>query len=519
MRIFSVSLLVFAGTNADMNSQSRRHSGDLLGLISLLAITAFVAILLFVAARNPGESQLLAALITGLGAAGVIFFRQFRKAASSLRASEARAHYAATHDARTRMANKTLFLDRLADAGQSAAATQGPWPAVFCIGLDRFDEVTEVLGFAGAEDVVAELALRLGSICREDDTAARLGDGMFALVRSRDDPARIEAVADTLVGALRAPCEAAAGRTDITCSVGVSFLSPQLENPAEALRQAQLALSNARKLGGARRRVFEPAMDHALKSRKSLEVELRRALAQGELAMVYQPQVDARGHLVGVEALMRWNSPSRGPISPSVFVPLAEGCGLSDEVGVYALRRALIDAKRWPSVKTAVNVSAAQIRAGGLIKTLKESLAESGVAPRGVELEITEGVLLADEPDTLDTLAAARRLGFSLVLDDFGTGYSSLSYLRRFPIDKIKIDRSFVSHLGMRPESSAIVKAIVELAEALELKVLAEGVETRAQVDRLLAIGCNHFQGYYYSPAVEPEVIEEIVTTRAALAA
>jgi diguanylate cyclase (GGDEF)-like protein len=511
--------LVLDETNADMNGPSRGFSGDLLGLISLLAITAFVVILLFVAARSPGESQMLAVLITGLGAGGVIFFRQFRKAASSLRASEARAHYAATHDARTRMANKALFLDRLADAAQTATAAQGALPAVICIGLDRFDEVTELLGFAGAEDVVAELALRLGSICQADDTAARLGDGMFALLRSGDDPARIEALADSLLGALHAPCEAAAGRTVITCSVGVSHVTAALETPAEALRQAQLALSNARKLGGARRRIFEPAMDHALKSRKSLEVELRRALAQGELAMVYQPQVDARGHLVGVEALMRWNSSSRGPISPSVFVPLAESCGLSDEVGVYALRHALLDARRWPGVKMAVNVSAAQIRAGDLIRTLKTSLAESGVAPRGVDLEITESVLLSDEPDILDTLAAARRLGFSLVLDDFGTGYSSLSYLRRFPIDKIKIDRSFVSHLGMRPESSAIVKAIVDLAEALELKVLAEGVETRAQVDRLLAIGCNHFQGYYYSPAVEPAVIDEIVASRATLAA
>jgi len=260
-------------------------------------------------------------------------------------------------------------------------------------------------------------------------------------------------------------------------------------------------------------------MDFALKHRKLLEVDLRRALAEGELSMVYQPQVDTKGALIGVEALMRWQSPERGPVSPAAFVPLAESCGLSDAVGRFAMRQALVDSRKWPGLKVAVNVSAAQVRAGGLVGMLKEALADSGVSPKNIELEITEGLLLSDGEETFDVLNACRRLGFSLVLDDFGTGYSSLSYLRRFPIDKIKIDRSFVSHLGMRPESSAIVKAIVDLAQALELKVLAEGVETRAQVDRLIQIGCPHFQGYYYSPPVPADVVDEMLSGKARLAA
>ena len=235
--------------------------------------------------------------------------------------------------------------------------------------------------------------------------------------------------------------------------------------------------------------------------------------------MVYQPQVNAKGVMCGVEALMRWTHESRGHVSPATFIPMAESCGMSDDLGRFALRQAFLDAQRWAGLKVAVNVSAAQVRSGRIIPTLKELLIETGANPRNFELEITEGVLLADEAQTHETLMTIRRLGFALALDDFGTGYSSLSYLRRFPIDKIKIDKSFVAHLGMRPESDAIVKAIVDLADALDLKVIAEGVETRAQVDRLAAAGCTQIQGYFYSRPVEAEEIDRMHMERLPLAA
>jgi EAL domain-containing protein (putative c-di-GMP-specific phosphodiesterase class I) len=202
-----------------------------------------------------------------------------------------------------------------------------------------------------------------------------------------------------------------------------------------------------------------------------------------------------------------------------VFVPLSERCGLSEPLGRFAIRQAFADAKQWAGMKVAINVSAAQVRSGGLVATLQELLAETGSNPRNFELEITEGVLLADEAQTHETLNAVRRLGFSIALDDFGTGYSSLSYLRRFPVDKIKIDQSFVAHLGKRPESSAIIKAILDLAEALELKVIAEGVETKAQADRLVELGCTLYQGYLYSRPVAAGEIADLLSGRSMLAA
>jgi EAL domain-containing protein (putative c-di-GMP-specific phosphodiesterase class I) len=216
---------------------------------------------------------------------------------------------------------------------------------------------------------------------------------------------------------------------------------------------------------------------------------------------------------------MRWTCETRGPVSPSLFIPLAESCGLSEALGVFALRRAFMDSHRWPGLKVAVNISAVQVRSGALVQTLKDLIAECDINPRNFELEITESVLLSDHPSTFETLIAIRRLGFTLALDDFGTGYSSLSYLRRLPIDKIKIDRSFITHLGLRVEADAIVKAIVTLADALGLKVIAEGVETQNQVDRLAIAGCGVIQGYFFSHPLHPDDIDEMVAGKLKLAA
>ncbi|MFI4975736.1 MAG: putative bifunctional diguanylate cyclase/phosphodiesterase [Caulobacterales bacterium] len=503
------------GDDSIMTDGKRRGATDLLGLVSVGSIASFVAILCFVAASYPGARGLLSIVITGLGAGGIILFRQLRKAASSLTASEARAQYVATHDDLTQLPNKALFVERLGDA----AARGGGRVCVFCVGLDRFEEVIEVLGIAASDEVIVEAAGRLSAMCPDDATVARLGDDVFALTWS--DAARETAPsrAADMIRRLSEPYPAAAGHAFITSSVGVGFLNSPADHPIEALRQAQMALSSARKLGGAQHAMFQPGMDHALRNRKTLEVELRRALAEESLTMAYQPQVNTKGVIVGVEALVRWTSEHRGEIPPSTFVPLSESCGLSDAVGTFVLRRAFTDARKWPGLKVAINVSAPQIRSGGLVSTLKTLLAETGSNPRNFELEITESLLLAEELETYETLNAIRRMGFSIALDDFGTGYSSLSYLRRFPVDKIKIDRSFVSHLGKRPESSAIVKAIVDLAEALELKVLAEGVETKAQVERLAQVGCFLYQGYFYSPPVSTDAIDDMLAGRTRLAA
>jgi diguanylate cyclase (GGDEF)-like protein len=501
-----------------MTTSKQRSSVDLLGAVAAACVVSFIGILCFITAADPATRQLLAILVTGLGAGGLILYRQLRKAANSLITSEARAQYAATHDPLTQLPNKTLLIDRLkslAPGGERIAHVESF--GLLCIGVDRYDEVCEVLGPDASDALILEISSRLTSACQPGDVLARLGDDVFALIVSSAQPAARE-TARHLIALLAAPYRASSGQAVVTCSIGAG-IALEGAPPVETLRQAQMALSSARKRGAGQFGAFEQSMDHALKIRKGMEVDLRRALAEGALTMAYQPQVNIKGAMVGVEALMRWTSPERGPISASTFVPLAESCGFSDALGAFALRQAFLDRRRWPGLKVAINVSGAQIRSGALLGTLKTLLAETEANPKDFELEITEGVLLSDEPDTYETLLALRRLGFALSLDDFGTGYSSLSYLRRFPVDKIKIDRSFISHLGKRPESSAIVQAIVDMADALDLKVLAEGVENLDQVQRLIQMGCGAFQGYYYSEPVDARTIADLLAGRSKLAA
>jgi len=476
-----------------MTAVKQKPGLDLLALVAVASIASLVTVLCVVVANLPMPRQFLVVVITGLGAGGLILYRQLRKAANSLAASEARAQYVATHDPLTQLPNKALFTERLKAVAETVdLAQRDVGHAILCIAINEFDEVADVLGLAASDDVALEVASRLSSACGGNETVARLGDDTFALLWSGQGSPR-DAAAE-LIEALAEPYTAAAGQAHVACAIGVGFITPGATSPVEALRHARLALSKAKRLGGAHHAVFEPSMDETLKDRKALEAELQTGLAEDAFRMVYQPQVNASGAIVGVEALMRWLSKRRGEVSPGVFIPLSESCGLADAVGRFALRQAFTDARKWPNLKVAVNVSAAHIRSGDLIPTLKDLLEQTGSSARNFELEITESVLLADEAETYETLQAIRRLGFGIALDDFGTGYSSLSYLRRFPIDKIKIDQSFVSHLGRRPESSAIIKAIVDMAEALDLKVIAEGVETKAQADRLREVGCMQYQ-------------------------
>jgi EAL domain-containing protein (putative c-di-GMP-specific phosphodiesterase class I) len=266
--------------------------------------------------------------------------------------------------------------------------------------------------------------------------------------------------------------------------------------------------------GRARYCVFEPEMDAAVKSRRAIERDLRHALETGGLTLAYQPQVDAQGLVTGVEALLRWMHPERGAISPAYFVSVAEESGLMDALGAFVLRQAFTDSHRWPAMKMAVNISAVQLRAADFVDQVLEIVRETGARPERIELEITEGVLLADDDSTQATLLRLKALGFSIALDDFGTGYSSLAYLRRFPIDKIKIDRSFVINLGIEKQSDAVVSAIVKLAKALHLSVIAEGVETEVQAAELRRIGCRDIQGYFYGKPMAADRLDAFLATR-----
>jgi diguanylate cyclase (GGDEF)-like protein len=503
-----------------ISDRKRAILPDILALVSVGAVASLVTLLCVRDARLSPADGLVPLMIIGLGSGGLILFRQLRKGASDLMTREARAQYMATHDELTQLPNKKLFVRRLAEV---AAEAPGGWdePAtyVLCIGLDKFDEVVEFLGIAASDQAVVEVAARLDAQANRQGALARLGDDVFGLIWSGASRDEARAFAEGLVAGASQPYGLASGSASLTASVGLSFLGEAQSHPAEALRRAQMALSAARRLGGAKVAFYQPTMDEALRRRKVMETELRQAVADSAFSLVYQPQVTAKGVMVGVEALMRWTNPAQGEISPTVFVPLAESCGLGDALGLLALRQAFADAKKWQGLKIAVNITAPHVRSGTLVQTLRELLADSQLSARDFEIEITESLLLNDDPEIHDTLQAIRRLGFSIALDDFGTGYSSLSYLRRFPVDKIKIDRAFIQQLGRQPESSAIVRAIVELAEALELKVIAEGVETRDQVERLEGLGCALYQGYFYSRPVTANGISDLLAGRARLAA
>ncbi|MFD1189186.1 putative bifunctional diguanylate cyclase/phosphodiesterase [Phenylobacterium conjunctum] len=451
------------------------------------------------------------AVVFALAAGALFLYRRARTAAQGLVASEARAAHLAYYDSLTGLPNRVLFFDRLGRA-LDQLRRHAPPVAVHCIDLDRFKEVNDTFGHHVGDQLIQEAAKRLAAQCRGTDTFARLGGDEFAIVQTDAGAAHASALAARLLEALSEPFDLEGMRVFTGCSIGVTVCTDPDTDPAEALRHADLALYRAKENGKSQYCFFEIEMDAAIKTRRALESDLREALARDALEMAYQPQVNRHGVMTGVEALVRWRHPLRGDVSPAFFVPIAEECGLIVELGMFTLRRAFEDSRRWTGLKIAINVSANQLRLADFVLRLGELVEEYGVDPRQFELEITEGILLGDDPSTHDTLRRLRQMGFSLALDDFGTGYSSLSYLQRYPISKIKIDRSFIANLGVDLESEAVVGAIVKLARALKLAVIAEGVETTDQRERLAAAGCSEIQGYLFSRPVTADQIEQLMS-------
>jgi diguanylate cyclase (GGDEF)-like protein len=453
------------------------------------------------------------AVVFGLILAAFYFYTRGRKSTESLIASEARAKHMALHDALTSLPNRLLFSDRLGHALQSLRR-DNEGVAVLCIDLDHFKDVNDTLGHHCGDALLCEVAARLTAACRSSDTLARLGGDEFAVVQSRATPASAAALGERIIQALRGPVSLPAGEATLSCSVGATLITQPGQDAGEVVRQADIALYQAKDRGRGQVRFFEPEMDAALRARKLIEADLQKALANNELFMAFQPQMDGHGQMTGVEALMRWTHPERGPISPAFFIPIAEQSRLIHDLGRFALEEAFGASCRWPSLKVAVNVSAHQLRAPDFLREVKQMVAKSGVDPRNVDLEITEGVLLDDDSVTHDVLKRLKHMGFTLALDDFGTGYSSLSYLRRYPVDKIKIDRSFITGLGVDRESEAVVGAIVRLAKALNLEVIAEGVETDGQRTELGRAGCSNIQGFLFGRPETPAQIDHRLVGR-----
>lgn len=461
--------------------------------------------------RQATPLLLLAFLATAIGA--VMMFRVTRRAAKKLLLSEAEAKHLALHDPLTGLANRTLFTDRLIHAHALLRRKPG-YLSVLCIDLDRFKEVNDSYGHDAGDQVIREVARRLKVICRDTDTICRLGGDEFAIIQPDTTPSGAATLAQRVVEGLSGELDLTIGRAELSCSVGVAVVSDAEYGQAEMLRQADVALYRAKEAGRGRYAFFEPEMDAALRLRKALERDLRAAIEQERLTVAYQPLTDVRGVITGVEALARWNDPERGDISPAIFIPLAESTGLIAAIGRSVFRRACYDSLRWSGLEVSVNVSALQLSAAGFVDEVEEILLETGAQAANFVLEITETALLKDSDGVHEALRRIKRMGFRLALDDFGTGYASLAYLRRHPIDKLKIDRSFVSNLSPDSEASSVASAIISLAKTLGLKTTAEGVETQAQFDILAKLGCVEFQGFLLGRPMPADAIAGVREAR-----
>ncbi|MDE4911197.1 MULTISPECIES: EAL domain-containing protein [Methylobacterium] len=426
---------------------------------------------------------------------------------SARKAAEGQVAHMARHDGLTDLPNRALFYERL-EIRLADLHLHGGACAVLCLDLDRFKAVNDSLGHAAGDFLLRAVAHRIRAVLRAEDMVARLGGDEFAvLVADAGDPAHAETLAARLIAAVQAPIRFGKQRLKVGLSVGIAQAPGHGPDSETLFRRADLALCRAKAEGGNTHRVFEPTMDEAEAARRDLERDLRQAIEGDELILHYQPQVStATGRLVGFEALVRWEHPTRGLVPPNAFIPLAEESDLILLLGEWVLRAASREAARWSRpLKVAVNLSPRQFQQADLPERILAILTETGLAPTRLELEITETLIINDMARALGILRRLKAFGISIAMDDFGTGYSSLATLQAFPFDKIKIDRSFVGHVEVSAQAAVIVRAVLGLGRSLGMSVVAEGVETDAQMRFLAAEACDEAQGYLIS---KPQPIE-----------
>lgn len=418
---------------------------------------------------------------------------------TAYREAEAHSRYLAFHDPLTGLPNRALFSERLDQA--ITRPRQGTADAALLfIDLDRFKEVNDTHGHLAGDALVRDFAGRLTTIVRSTDTVARLGGDEFAvLLMDVRSTRQLEDICRRVLDAASQPFEVIGAQAFVSASIGVVMVPAGELSRVELQRRADLALYRAKNAGRGRFRIFNETMDETIRQRRRIEADLRNAL-QGEpgLEVHYQPILSLeRGKVVAFEALVRWHHPELGPLLPSQFISVAEDTGLIDQLGDWVLTQACNTMVQWPDLVVAVNLSAIQLRDPGLTARVLAIAAKAGFSTSRLQLEITESAVLNAETDVSETLQSLRDAGVSIALDDFGTGYSSLSHLREFKVDKVKIDRSFIQHLGQMADSEAIVQAVTTIGKALGIQVTAEGVETTEQRDFLQTSGCDELQGYW----------------------
>jgi diguanylate cyclase (GGDEF)-like protein/PAS domain S-box-containing protein len=426
--------------------------------------------------------------------------------------AQERLSFLALHDSLTALPNRTLLLDRLDNALARTARHPSSAVAVLFCDLDRFKLVNDSLGHAHGDQVLITFAERLLTVLRPGDTVARFGgDEFVVLCEEVEDEGEVRVIAGRIEAALAEPFDIDGQDVVLTSSIGVAMSTSPSDRADRLLRDADAAMYRAKERGRARVEVFDRSLHDRAVARLRVETELRQALARGEIVAFYEPVVDLRTNkVVGVEALARWNHPRRGLLAPADFLAVAEDSGLIVPLDVAVLHCALRDARQWVKpLSLSVNVSARSLVNSDVVATFEDAL-QDWPAER-LTIELTESVLLVDDMALQDTLGALRALGIRIVVDDFGTGFSSLGYLHRFAVDAVKIDRSFVERLDARDSDAALVAAVVGMADALGLETIGEGVETTAQRDALVHLGCMYAQGFLFSPAVGPKALHELL--------
>jgi diguanylate cyclase (GGDEF)-like protein len=443
--------------------------------------------------------------IFGAGVLSLLIVR-LRRTSGALQISEAQAQFLAFHDPLTEIPNRALFEDRL-DRALASARRSGSRIALHYLDLDRFKHVNDTLGHPAGDELIRQVATRLSACVRDVDTVARLGGDEFAIIQI--DPADdkgAEVLCERIIDSISHSFDLNGDEADVGASIGVVLSTQTDGTPKDMMRKADIALYQAKATGRGRHQIFVGDLDDQVRHRRALERELRLAIAGDELTLAYQPLYDISGStIIGAEALVRWNHPTHGLLPPDQFIGLAEERGLIGALGMWVLQRACAFAVTTDLNWIAVNFSPAQFHDEHLADRVLACLKEVGIGPERLEVEITEGLLLERSTVVQSTLAQLRQAGVRIALDDFGTGYSSITYLRTYRIDKLKIDRSFVDQLGHDNEINEIVRAIIQLARVMKMRVAAEGVETPMQHKMLQEMGCDELQGYFLSRPVAPE--------------
>jgi diguanylate cyclase (GGDEF)-like protein/PAS domain S-box-containing protein len=434
---------------------------------------------------------------------------------SERKASEQQIQYLAHHDVLTGLPNRFVSAERLQLSIQQARRAGGK-VAVLFVDLDRFKNINDSLGHHVGDGLLRSVAKRLVEIVREGDTVSRIGGDEFVIILSNilNEEKVGKYVEQRLLPAMQAAHDIDGLELYISCSIGIALCPDDGDDIDTLMRHADAAMYQAKKVGRNNAQFFTPELNERVMKQLHLESDLRQAIGRDELVLYYQPRIAADGaRLAGVETLLRWQHGSEGLILPGSFIPLAEESGLIVPIGVWAIREACRQYVAWRGngmgeIPISINLSAVQLRDASLIQTLADVLAEFQIGAGQIELELTESILMDDVTSTIDILNALKALGFSLSIDDFGTGYSSLNYLCRFPIDKLKIDMSFIQNIHVSPQNLAVTKAIISLGHTLGLEVVAEGVEHQSDVNILRNMGCDQFQGFYFARPMPDEAFQ-----------